>query len=52
MPVRDDDNQLTFRVIRRWFAPLFLVLLGLVLYFTNGIGDEPIAAPPTVEAGE
>lgn len=52
MPMRDDDNQLTSRAVRQWVVPLLMVLLGLVLYFTNGTRDAPIATQPAVEAGE
>lgn len=47
--IRDDDSQISRRELSRWLLPVFIVLLGLVLYFMLVKGTRAMATPIPVE---
>jgi hypothetical protein len=49
--LREDDSRVPLREMTRWLVPVFLVVVGLALFFTLGRRTGSIAAPIHVDAG-
>lgn len=50
--IRDEDSQISLRELSRWLLPVFIIILGLALFFMLVRRTESVATPIPVEMPE